>query len=91
MRHRLRWAVIGVFALANAINFLDRQILAALAPQLMAEFGLTAAGYGDVILAFSVAYAAGAPAAGWLIDRVGLRWGSSLAVGFWSLAAMATG
>lgn len=91
MRHRLRWAVIGVFALANAINFLDRQILAALAPELMAEFGLTAAGYGDVILAFSVAYAAGAPAAGWLIDRVGLRWGSSLAVGFWSLAAMATG
>jgi ACS family hexuronate transporter-like MFS transporter len=91
MRRRLRWAVIGVFALANAINFLDRQILAALAPQLMAEFGLTAAGYGDVILAFSVAYAAGAPAAGWLIDRVGLRWGSSLAVGFWSLAAMATG
>jgi ACS family hexuronate transporter-like MFS transporter len=91
MRHRLRWAVIGVFALANAINFLDRQILAALAPQLMAEFGLTAAGYGDVILAFSVAYAAGAPAAGWLIDRVGLRWGSSLALGVWSLAGMATG
>ncbi len=91
MTPRLRWAVIGVFALANGINFLDRQILAALAPQLMAEFGLTAAGYGDVILAFSVAYAAGAPLAGWLIDRAGLRWGSSLAVGLWSLAGMATG
>lgn len=91
MTSRLRWAVIGVFALANAINFLDRQILAALAPQLMAEFGMTAAGYGDVILAFSVTYAAGAPLAGWLIDRAGLRWGSSLAVGLWSLAGMATG
>ncbi len=91
MTSRLRWAVIGVFALANAINFLDRQILAALAPQLMAEFGMTAAGYGDVILAFSVAYAAGAPLAGWLIDRAGLRRGSSLAVGLWSLAGMATG
>lgn len=91
MTSRLRWVVIGVFALANSINFLDRQILAALAPQLMTEFGLTAAGYGDVILAFSVAYAAGAPLAGWLIDRAGLRWGSSLAVGLWSLAGMATG
>lgn len=91
MTGRLRWLAIGVFALANAVNFMDRQILAALAPQLMAEFGLTAAGYGDVILAFSVAYAAGAPLAGWLIDRVGLRWGSSLAVGLWSLAGMATG
>jgi len=91
MTSRLRWAVIGVFALANAVNFLDRQILAALAPQLMSEFGLTAAGYGDVILAFSVAYAAGAPLAGWAIDRLGLRWGSTLAVGLWSAAGMATG
>lgn len=91
MTSRLRWAVIGVFALANAVNFLDRQILAALAPELMSEFGLTAAGYGDVILAFSVTYAAGAPLAGWAIDRLGLRWGSSLAVGVWSLAGMATG
>jgi ACS family hexuronate transporter-like MFS transporter len=91
MKLRLRWVVIGVFALANAINFLDRQILAALAPQLMAEFGMTAAGYGDVILAFSVAYAVGAPAAGWVIDRLGLRWGSTLAVGLWSVAGIATG
>ena len=46
-----------VFALANALNFMDRQILAALAPQLMREFGISAAGYGDVILAFSLSYA----------------------------------
>lgn len=91
MNPRLRWLVIAVFALSNAINFMDRQILAALAPQLMEEFQLTAAGYGDVILAFSIAYAAGAPLAGWLIDRIGLRWGASLAVGFWSMAGMATG
>ncbi len=57
----------------------------------MQEFRLGAAGYGDVILAFSIAYAAGAPLAGWLIDRIGLRRGASLAVGFWSLAGMATG
>lgn len=91
MNTRLRWVVIAAFALSNAINFMDRQVLAALAPQLMREFGLSAAGYGDVILAFSIAYAAGAPLAGWAIDRMGLRWGASLAVGFWSLAGMATG
>jgi len=91
MNSRLRWLVIAVFALANAVNFMDRQILAALAPQLMQEFRLSAAGYGDVILAFSITYAIGAPLAGWLIDRIGLRWGASLAVGFWSLAGMTTG
>lgn len=86
-----RWLPIAVFALANALNFMDRQILAALAPDLMREFGITAAGFGDVLLAFSLTYALAAPAAGLLIDRIGLRYGAALVVGFWSLAGMATG
>jgi MFS transporter, ACS family, hexuronate transporter len=86
-----RWWAIGVFALANALNFMDRQILAALAPQLMSEFHINAAGYGDVILAFSLCYALAAPLAGLLIDKLGLRAGASIAVGVWSLAGMATG
>ncbi len=91
MYSRLRWLAIAVFALANALNFMDRQILAALAPQLMREFSISASGYGDVIFAFSICYALAAPMAGLLIDRVGLRLGSVVAVGFWSLAGMATG
>jgi len=91
MHSRLRWLAIAVFALANALNFMDRQILAALAPQLMREFNITASGYGDVIFAFSICYALAAPLAGLLIDRIGLRLGSAVAVGFWSLAGMATG
>ena len=91
MHSRLRWLAIAVFALANALNFMDRQMLAALAPQLMGEFHMTAAGYGDVIFAFSICYALVAPLAGLLIDRIGLTAGSTLAVGLWSLAGMATG
>lgn len=88
---RLRWFAVGVFALSNALNFLDRQILAALAPEIMREFGMTAADYGDVILAFSLCYALTAPAAGLFIDKVGLNRGSSVAVAIWSVAGMATG
>lgn len=91
MASRLRWLAIAVFALANALNFMDRQILAALAPQLMSEFHISAAGYGDVILAFSLTYALAAPLAGLLIDRLGLPFGASIAVGIWSFAGMATG
>ncbi len=91
MTSRLRWLAIAVFAFANALNFMDRQILAALAPQLKQEFGITNAGYGDVLFAFSICYALASPLAGLLIDRIGLTAGSSLAVGFWSLAGMATG
>lgn len=88
---RLRWLAVSVFALSNSLNFLDRQILAALAPQIMGEFGKTMADYGDVILAFSITYALAAPAAGWFIDRVGLNRGASIAVAFWSIAGMCTG
>lgn len=87
----LRWVAICVFALSSAVNFLDRQILSALAPTLMKEFHLTSANYGDVVFAFSIAYALAAPAAGWFLDRVGLRVGSSIAVACWSLAGIATG
>ncbi len=87
----MRWAVIGVFVLSSALNYLDRQILAALAPLLRTEFHLSNAGYGLVLAAFSVAYAACSPAAGLLIDRFGLNRGVSVGVGLWSLAGVATG
>lgn len=86
-----RWIAVSVFALSSTINFLDRQMLAALAPQIMGEFRLSAADYGDVIMAFSLCYALAAPLAGLFIDRAGLNLGSSIAAAFWSLAGMATG
>jgi ACS family hexuronate transporter-like MFS transporter len=88
---RLRWFAVFIFALSNALNFLDRQILAALAPEIMREFAMSAQDYGFVILTFSLTYALAAPAAGLLIDRIGLNRGSTLAVGFWSIAGMCTG
>lgn len=87
----IRWLAIAVIALSSALNFLDRQVLAALAPQLMHEFRITAAQYGDVIFAFSICYALAAPLAGLFIDRLGLRIGTSLAVAGWSVAGLCTG
>jgi ACS family hexuronate transporter-like MFS transporter len=87
----IRWIAIAVIALSSSLNFLDRQVLAALAPQLMHEFRITAAQYGDVIFAFSLCYALAAPLAGLFIDRLGLRIGTSLAVAGWSLAGLTTG
>ena len=88
---RSRWIAVGVILLATSLSFLDRQVLAALAPLLKVEFRLSNEGYGYVVSAFSLSYAFFAPAAGWFIDRVGLNRGVTLAVGLWSLAAAATG
>lgn len=86
-----RWFVIGIFVLSSSLNYLDRQILAALAPVIKAEFQLTNADYGQVLAAFSIAYAVCAPLAGLLIDRFGLNLGISVGVALWSLAGIATG
>ena len=90
-RTRLSWLVLAVFVLSSAINYLDRQTLAALAPLLQHEFQLTREQYGWIVGAFSATYALSAPLAGMMIDRVGLNRGISLAVGVWSCAGIATG
>lgn len=93
MSHRVpaRWVVMSVFVLSSAINYLDRQILAQLAPVLKTEFSLTNRDFGVVLSAFSLVYAAASPLAGMMIDRAGLNRGVSIAVGCWSLAGMMTG
>lgn len=88
---QLRWLVLGVFVLSSALNYLDRQLLPALAPGLRGDLGLTNADYGLILAAFSLTYAVSAPLAGLFIDRVGLNLGISLAVGLWSVAGIATG
>ena len=84
---RYRWFALAIFLLSSTLNYLDRQIFAILGPTICpdpVQFGL-------IVGIFSAAYALAAPLAGAAIDRVGLVTGSSLAVGFWSLAGIATG
>lgn len=88
---RYRWLVLAVFVLSTAINYLDRATLSALAPVLVREFQLSNTQYGLIGSAFSITYAASAPFAGLLIDRIGLNRAISLAVGLWSCAGIATG
>jgi ACS family hexuronate transporter-like MFS transporter len=88
---RYRWVVLAVFVLSTAINILDRATLAALAPLLKQEFGLTNAQYGWITSAFNLTYAVSAPLAGILIDTLGLNRVITFAVGLWSFAGIATG
>ncbi len=86
-----RWLAVGAFTLFTALNYLDRQTLAALAPRLKAEFQLTNEDYGWLQSAFYLVYALCAPFAGLFIDRVGLSAGAMVSIVVWSLAAVATG
>jgi MFS transporter, ACS family, hexuronate transporter len=73
---------------ATTINYIDRQVLGVLAPELQRTFAWSESQYGYIVTAFQGAYAIGLVSAGAIIDRLGTRIGYALAVGVWSLAAM---
>ncbi len=91
MERGIFWIPVGIFVLYTALNMLDRQLLAAVAPTLMEEFQLNNAQYGAVVSSFYAIATFGAPLAGLFIDKVGLRIGASIAIGIWSISGALTG
>jgi MFS transporter, ACS family, hexuronate transporter len=87
----LRWIAITVFLFSSTLNYLDRQILAAVAPALRTEFHISNADFGRIVSVFSIVYALTAPFAGWFIDTIGLNAGAAIAVLTWSAAGAMTG
>ena len=86
----LRWYIGGALFLSTVINYIDRQTLSVLAPYIKDEYRWTNTDFAMLIIAFRVAYAFGQTASGRFLDRVGTRKGLSLAVAFYSVAAMMT-
>lgn len=74
---------------STVLSYLDRQSITLVKPYIADEFHLTNAGFGWVLAAFSLSYAFFQLPAGYLADRLDVRWVYALAVGWWSLAAIA--
>jgi ACS family hexuronate transporter-like MFS transporter len=92
MRHirHLRWYIGGLLFLSTVINYIDRQTLSVLGPYLKVEYQWSNEDFAWVLIAFRVAYTVGQTLAGRIVDRLGTRRGLSLAVVWYSVAAMAT-
>jgi ACS family hexuronate transporter-like MFS transporter len=84
-----RWGICALLFFATTLNYIDRQVIGILKPDLAKHFGWNEIDYSNIIFAFQIAYAFGYAGAGRLIDRLGVRLGYTLAVLVWSLAAMA--
>jgi ACS family hexuronate transporter-like MFS transporter len=84
-----RWTICALLFFAATINYIDRQVIGILKPTLKLELGWDEIAYSNVVFWFQAAYALGFILMGRLMDRLGTRRGFSLAVAFWSLAAMA--
>src|SRR5687768_8043711 len=85
---RYRWRICALLLAATTINYIDRQVLGVLAPELQRTFAWSETQYGYIVTAFQAAYAIGLVSAGAIIDRLGTRLGYALAISLWSLAAM---
>ncbi len=83
-----RWVICALLFFATAINYIDRQVFSILAPELQKTIGWSEIEYGYIVFAFQTAYAVGLLGMGSLMDRLGTRRGFSLAITFWSIAAM---
>jgi ACS family hexuronate transporter-like MFS transporter len=83
--------MIGLLSLGTVMNYLARSSLSVAAPTVMQSLHITTSQYGWITGAFLVMYPLGGPLTGYLMDRVGLRFGFLLCGVAWSLVCMAHG
>lgn len=84
----LRWYICGLLFFATVVNYIDRQVLGALAPELQQKIGWTESEYSQIVIAFQVAYAVMFLVWGGVLDRIGVKLGFAIALIIWSLAGM---
>ncbi|MBQ6186156.1 MAG: MFS transporter [Bacteroidales bacterium] len=86
-----RWIIVATMFLAIICNYLDRQLLSILKPEILGHYGIGDYEYAWIVNVFLVCYAVMYPLSGMLVDRFGpkkvLFWGITV----WSLACIGGG
>ena len=85
---KYRWTICSLLFFATTVNYLDRQVLSLLAPDLSKEFGWTNSDYANITAVFQFVYAISMLFAGRIIDKLGTKSGYSWAIIIWSLGAI---
>ena len=84
----LRWYICGLLFFATVVNYIDRQVLGALAPELKRTLGWTESEYSQIVIWFQIAYGVMFLVWGAIIDRIGVKIGFAIAIILWSMAGM---
>src|SRR3954463_9214262 len=83
-----RWTICALLFFATTVNYLDRQVLSLLAPDLSKEFGWSNTDYANITAAFQFVYAISMLFAGRVIDRIGTKTAYVVAICVWSCGAL---
>jgi ACS family hexuronate transporter-like MFS transporter len=88
---RIRWRIAALIAAAIAISYFDRQTLPVAIKAIQREIPITNLQFGQLNMAFLLAYGAMYAAGGKLVDALGTRKGFLLIMVWWSLACASHG
>ncbi len=84
----LRWYIAIMLMVVTTINYLDRVSLGVVGPVLENQLGIDKQHFSYIIMSFQFAYLVMLPLSGRFLDWVGIKFGFSIAVTFWSIAKM---
>ena len=88
LRGRYRWVICALLFVATTINYIDRQVIGLLKPDLQKLFMWSERDYAAIVFTFQLAYAIGLVLAGRVMDKLGTKKGFALAILLWSVAAI---
>jgi ACS family hexuronate transporter-like MFS transporter len=86
---RYRWVIVALLFAAMVINYVDRQTIGLLKPDLSRQFGWSETDYADLVFYFQLSYAVAYVVWGKVMDNSGARWGFGVAFFIWQIAHMA--
>lgn len=81
----------GILFAMNLLDYLDRNILVSIQPQVRDELHVTNEQWGRLTSIFLISYSVFSPLMGWLGDRYRRTWLLAFGVGLWSLATVGSG
>ena len=85
---RVRWWILTLLFVATTINYLDRIAFGILVPEIRKDMLVDDPTYGRLTLAFEMTYMIGFLIMGKFVQRYGTRIGYTVAVAWWSVAAV---
>ena len=86
-----RWVIVATIFVAIVCNYLDRQLLSILKPEILAHYDITNLEYAWIVNIFLICYAVMYPMAGVLVDRFGPKRVMFWGIAIWSLACIGGG
>ena len=85
---KYRWTICALLFFATTVNYLDRQVLSLLAPDLSTQFGWSNSDYANIASVFQFVYAISMLFAGRFVDKIGTKKAYIIAISIWSTGAI---